>query len=175
MSLYNFISTYNLNIILHINTSIFRHIITAKNVFLLFQNIQPRMKSHILFICTEVIFSGVSHPHTNVTHHWPIYFGSDMFPSLLYSLALNSFVLFRQCLNLGKKMFHSMRCISKWSSRNRLHKQITCMDWLNWGNTVRLQHACLDLVPISEDVKLNPMLLKDFSKKSFASINTAFP
>lgn len=132
------------------------------------------MKSHVLFICTGVIFSGVSHPHTNVTHHWTIYSGSDMFPSLLRSLALNSFVLFRQCFNLGKKMFHSMRCFSKWSSRNRPNKRITCMDWLNQRNNGCLQLACLDLVPIS-DRKLNPKLLTDFSKNSFANINITFP
>lgn len=95
------------------------------------------------------------------------YSGTDIFLSILCSLTFNSFVLFGSCLDLRENIFHSMRYISKWCSRNRPNKQIICMDWFNWENDVVLQPPCLVLPPTRKDVESSQCCSQTHQRKVF--------
>lgn len=101
------------------------------------------------------------------------YSGTDTLPSLLCSLTLNRFVLFGSCLDLGKKIFRSMRYISKRCSRNRRNKQIICTNCFNWENNVLLQPPCLALPPTLEDVERTPCRSQTPHRKIFRPKQTA--
>lgn len=71
------------------------------------------------------------------------------------------------CPDWREKIFHSMKFIFKWYSRNRLSKQIICMSCFNWENKVLLQPPCLVLPLILEDAERSQHCSQTHQRKIF--------